>query len=94
MAFEDITERKRAEEARALQQEEYIQMQAGMLAELSTPLIPITGEVAKPPSYSPTRAPVTYSRGGGFGGLRPPRNLVLRSCFGGEAAKTTTEHMT
>ena len=49
MAFEDITERKREEEERARQQDEYIQMQAGMLAELSTPLIPITADVVVMP---------------------------------------------
>jgi anti-anti-sigma factor len=47
--LEDITERKRAEEERARSQEEYIQMQAGLLAELSTPLIPITQSVVVMP---------------------------------------------
>jgi PAS domain S-box-containing protein len=49
VALEDITERKREEEERARQQDEYIQMQAGMLAELSTPLIPITADVVVMP---------------------------------------------
>ena len=49
VAFEDITARKQAEEERARAQEEYIQMQSGLLAELSTPLIPITQEVVVMP---------------------------------------------
>jgi rsbT co-antagonist protein RsbR len=44
---EDITERKRAEEARrqAIAQEETIRAQQAMLAELSTPLIPLNEQV-------------------------------------------------
>jgi rsbT co-antagonist protein RsbR len=49
VVLEDITERKQAEEERARYQEEFIQMQAGMLAELSTPLIPITNDVVVMP---------------------------------------------
>ncbi|MDQ2997980.1 MAG: PAS domain-containing protein, partial [Chloroflexota bacterium] len=49
VAFEDITERKQAEEARASAQAEYIQMQAILLEELSTPLIPITQNVVVMP---------------------------------------------
>jgi PAS domain S-box-containing protein len=49
VTLEDITERKRAEEERARTQDEYIQMQAGLLAELSTPLIPITQAVVVMP---------------------------------------------
>jgi anti-anti-sigma factor len=49
VAFEDITARKQAEEERARAQEEYIQMQEGLLAELSTPLIPITQAVVVMP---------------------------------------------
>jgi anti-anti-sigma factor len=49
VALEDISERKRAEEERARQQEEFIEMQQGMLAELSTPLIPITKDVVVMP---------------------------------------------
>jgi PAS domain S-box-containing protein len=41
----DVTARKRAEEEQARLQEEVIQVQARMLAELSTPLIPINEEV-------------------------------------------------
>jgi rsbT co-antagonist protein RsbR len=41
----DITERKRAEEERALLQEEMIRMQDKLLAELSTPLIPISKHI-------------------------------------------------
>jgi PAS domain S-box-containing protein len=41
----DLTERKRAEAERARLQEEIIRAQAAMLAELSTPLIPITDQV-------------------------------------------------
>jgi PAS domain S-box-containing protein len=40
--FRDITERRRIEEARARIQEQIIHAQAATLAELSTPLIPIT----------------------------------------------------
>src|SRR5262245_45134027 len=49
VVLQDITERKQAEEERARYQEEFIQMQAGMLAELSTPLIPITNDVVVMP---------------------------------------------
>ena len=49
VTIEDITERKRAEEERARAQDEYIQMQAGLLAELSTPLIPLTQAVVVMP---------------------------------------------
>lgn len=41
----DITERKRAEEERARLQEELIRMQDKLLAELSTPLIPISKHI-------------------------------------------------
>jgi rsbT co-antagonist protein RsbR len=41
----DISARKEAEEARARQQEELIRAQALAIAELSTPLIPITEEI-------------------------------------------------
>lgn len=41
----DETERKRAEEARVALQEEIIDLQAAAIAELSTPLIPITKEI-------------------------------------------------
>ncbi|GIV96940.1 MAG: hypothetical protein KatS3mg057_1597 [Herpetosiphonaceae bacterium] len=46
---EDISERKRAEEERARLQEEIILVQAEMLAELSTPLIPISDQVVVMP---------------------------------------------
>jgi PAS domain S-box-containing protein len=49
VAIEDITARKQAEEERIRTQDEYIQMQAGMLAELSTPLIPLTQAVVVMP---------------------------------------------
>jgi rsbT co-antagonist protein RsbR len=49
VAFEDISARKQAEEERLRTQEEYIQMQAGLLDELSTPLIPITQAVVVMP---------------------------------------------
>jgi rsbT co-antagonist protein RsbR len=49
VAFEDITVRKQAEEERARAQDEYIQMQSGLLAELSTPLIPITQDIVVMP---------------------------------------------
>jgi rsbT co-antagonist protein RsbR len=49
VAFEDITARKQAEEERVRTQDEYIQMQEGLLAELSTPLIPITQAVVVMP---------------------------------------------
>lgn len=49
VTLEDITARKQAEEQRARTQEEYIQKQAGLLAELSTPLIPITQSVVVMP---------------------------------------------
>jgi rsbT co-antagonist protein RsbR len=49
VAFEDITARKQTEEERVRTQEEYIQMQAVLLAELSTPLIPITQAVVVMP---------------------------------------------
>ena len=49
VALEDITARKQAEHERARTQDEYIQMQAGLLAELSTPLIPITQSVVVMP---------------------------------------------
>jgi rsbT co-antagonist protein RsbR len=49
VAFEDITVRKQAEEERARAQDEYIQMQTGLLAELSTPLIPLTQAVVVMP---------------------------------------------
>jgi PAS domain S-box-containing protein len=43
--YEDITDQKRAENERARLQEEIIRMQAASLAELSTPLIPISDQV-------------------------------------------------
>jgi PAS domain S-box-containing protein len=49
VSLEDITARKRAEEERARAQDEYIQMQSGLLAELSTPLIPLTQAVVVMP---------------------------------------------
>ena len=49
VVFEDITARKQAEEERVRSQAEYIQMQDGLLAELSTPLIPITQNVVVMP---------------------------------------------
>ena len=49
VSFEDISARKRAEEERARAQDEYIQMQSGLLAELSTPLIPLTQAVVVMP---------------------------------------------
>jgi rsbT co-antagonist protein RsbR len=49
VSLEDITARKQAEEQRARSQEEYIQMQSGLLAELSTPLIPLTQAVVVMP---------------------------------------------
>jgi rsbT co-antagonist protein RsbR len=49
VSLEDITARKRAEEERARTQDEYIQMQNGLLAELSTPLIPLTHAVVVMP---------------------------------------------
>jgi rsbT co-antagonist protein RsbR len=49
VAFEDVTARKQAEEERVRSQEEYIQLQDGLLAELSTPLIPITENVVVMP---------------------------------------------
>jgi PAS domain S-box-containing protein len=49
VTVEDITARKQAEEERARTQDEYIQMQAGLLAELSTPLIPLTQAVVVMP---------------------------------------------
>ena len=49
VSLEDISARKQAEEARARSQEEYIQMQSGLLAELSTPLIPLTQAVVVMP---------------------------------------------
>ncbi len=49
VSLEDISARKRAEEDRTRIQEEYIQMQNGLLAELSTPLIPLTNAVVVMP---------------------------------------------
>jgi rsbT co-antagonist protein RsbR len=49
VAFEDISVRKQAEEERVRTQDEYIQMQAGLLAEISTPLIPLTDGVVVMP---------------------------------------------
>jgi rsbT co-antagonist protein RsbR len=49
VSLEDISARKQAEEERARTQEEYIQMQSGLLAELSTPLIPLTQAVVVMP---------------------------------------------
>jgi rsbT co-antagonist protein RsbR len=49
VSLEDISARKQAEEERARTQDEYIQMQTGLLAELSTPLIPITQAVVVMP---------------------------------------------
>ena len=49
VALEDITARKQTEAERARAQDEYIQMQSGLLAELSTPLIPITQAVVVMP---------------------------------------------
>jgi len=49
VSLEDITARKQAEEERVRTQEEYIQIQAGLLAELSTPLIPLTDAVVVMP---------------------------------------------
>lgn len=49
VTLEDITARKQAEEERIRTQDEYIQMQAGLLAELSTPLIPLTQAVVVMP---------------------------------------------
>jgi len=49
VTLEDISARKRAEEERARTQDEYIQMQSMLLAELSTPLIPITQAVVVMP---------------------------------------------
>jgi PAS domain S-box-containing protein len=49
VSLEDISARKQAEEDRARSQEEYIQMQSGLLAELSTPLIPLTQAVVVMP---------------------------------------------
>ena len=49
VAFEDITARKQAEEERVRIQDEYIQMQAVLLEELSTPLIPLTDAVVVMP---------------------------------------------
>ena len=49
VTLEDITARKQAEAERARAQDEYIQMQSGLLAELSTPLIPITQSVVVMP---------------------------------------------
>lgn len=45
----DLTERKRAAEERARLQEQVIQAQTALLAELSTPLIPITDQVVVMP---------------------------------------------
>lgn len=45
----ELVERERAEQARAALQEEMIQIQQAMLAELSTPLIPVTDEVVVMP---------------------------------------------
>jgi rsbT co-antagonist protein RsbR len=45
----DLTERKRAAEERARLQDQIIQAQAATLAELSTPLIPISDEVVVMP---------------------------------------------
>lgn len=55
----DITERKQAEEARrqSLVQEETIRAQAAALAELSTPLIPISDEVVVMPLIGAVDAP-------------------------------------
>jgi rsbT co-antagonist protein RsbR len=49
VAFEDITVRKQVQEERVRTQEEYIQIQEGLLAELSTPLIPLTDAVVVMP---------------------------------------------
>jgi rsbT co-antagonist protein RsbR len=49
VSLEDISARKQAEEERARTQDEYIQMQSGLLAELSTPLIPLTQAVVVMP---------------------------------------------
>jgi rsbT co-antagonist protein RsbR len=49
VTVEDISARKQAEEDRARSQDEYIQMQSMLLAELSTPLIPITRAVVVMP---------------------------------------------
>jgi anti-anti-sigma regulatory factor len=49
VSLEDISARKQAEEERARAQDEYIQMQSGLLAELSTPLIPLTQAVVVMP---------------------------------------------
>ncbi|WAS90733.1 AAA family ATPase [Nannocystis punicea] len=45
----ELVERERAEEARALMQEEMIRMQQALLAELSTPMIPITDAIVVMP---------------------------------------------
>ncbi len=47
--YEDITERKRIEAERALLQEQVIRAQQAALAELSTPLIPISSDVVVMP---------------------------------------------
>lgn len=49
--FENVTERKRAEETRlrAMRQEEVIRAQAAALAELSTPLIPVSDQLVVMP---------------------------------------------
>lgn len=47
--YEDITERKRIEQERALLQEQVIRAQQAALAELSTPLIPISSDVVVMP---------------------------------------------
>jgi rsbT co-antagonist protein RsbR len=49
VSLEDISARKQAEEERVRAQDEYIQMQSGLLAELSTPLIPLTQAVVVMP---------------------------------------------
>ena len=49
VTLEDITARKQAEEERARTQHEYIEKQSVLLAELSTPLIPITQAVVVMP---------------------------------------------
>jgi rsbT co-antagonist protein RsbR len=59
--FENITERKRAEEdrLRAVRQDEVIRAQAAALAELSTPLIPVSDDVVVMPligTVDPRRA--------------------------------------
>lgn len=51
VVFTDITERKRAEarHRQALLQEEFVRMQAAMLRELATPLIPVSDEIVVMP---------------------------------------------